>query len=85
LAKWAGMLSTDGRFVHWAVEADRELWDECFRVTEPIGAYGEVAAEFIRRKCGIHSRRELDHNKQAGLIFREEIMKPYHQWKEQQK
>ena len=38
--------------------------------------------EFIKNICGIDSKRELDHDDVAALLFHEEIRKPYAAWLE---
>jgi hypothetical protein len=35
------------------------------------------AAAFIRHVCGVKSRAEIDHNKEAEKLFHEKIRKPY--------
>ena len=37
----------------------------------------ELAAEFIRRECGIQSRAELDHNAAAAGVFHTHIREPF--------
>jgi hypothetical protein len=37
----------------------------------------ELAAEFIRRECGIQSRAELDHNPAAAGVFHTHIREPF--------
>lgn len=70
LAKWAGILCNDTEFWKWFAYDD-----------EPIGS-PEQAAEAIRFYCDIESRAALDHNTTAAHIFREQIMAPFHKWKE---
>lgn len=80
LAKWAGILCNDEQFHKWI---DATVEDSYQYVTN--GTIQDDAKNFIAVTCGITSRRELDHNKQAGLTFREEIMAPFHEWREEQK
>jgi hypothetical protein len=79
LAKWAGILCNDPVFWEWARLTHPETWSSAWdHATEKDGGW----AIFIRHFCGIRSRRELDHNAEAGRKFREEIMKPFHKWRE---
>jgi hypothetical protein len=70
LARWAGIICADIRFVMWVKESHGE---DLQNSTE--------AAIWLRDFCGVESRAELDHNKEAAQIFREEIMKPFDEWK----
>lgn len=44
-------------------------------------AGAEGAAEFVRERCGIKSRRELDHSREASRAFAE-LMAAYREWRE---
>jgi hypothetical protein len=37
----------------------------------------ELAAEFVRRECGVGSRAELDHNQAAAAAFHSGIREPF--------
>lgn len=74
LAKWAGILCSDPKFWAWANRAESEL-----AVTSDAGA-----RNYICSRCGVSSRRELDHNPKAARIFREQIMQPFDTWKKTQ-
>lgn len=37
----------------------------------------EDAAAFVRRTCGIQSRRELDHDPRAAKLFHDRVRRPY--------
>ena len=73
LAKWAGILCNDPLFWKWA---NLQYKDTFLYVDK-----NHIAASYIRLICGIDSRVELDHNKEAAQTFREEIMKPFDEWK----
>jgi hypothetical protein len=44
----------------------------------------DEAAAFIRAACGIESRRELQRDPGAEILFHRFIRKPYAAWREQQ-
>lgn len=71
LAKWAGILCNDPLFWEWM---DKEMGFIAKNETR--------AAEIIRAYCDITSRSELDHNKEAGNIFRDSFMQPFSVWKD---
>lgn len=76
LTKLAGMFSQQERFWRWARLTDPVSWDRSAAIAmteEPA----EVAAEFIRLKCGITSRAELDSNSAAAHLFHDRIRIPY--------
>lgn len=75
LAKWAGILCGDPKFWAWANRSESEL----MAVASDTGA-----RNYICSKCGVSSRRELDHNPKAARIFREQIMQPFDTWKKGQ-
>lgn len=41
----------------------------------------EMAAEYMRKRCRVDSRRELDHSAQAAALFRR-LMAEYRDWRE---
>lgn len=62
----AAIACRDPRFVAWAIEGDESgAADE---VSGPA-ALPEVAADHVRRQCGVSSRRELDANAEAGALW----------------
>lgn len=71
LAKLAGMFINNPDFQAWV-----------FRGTG-LEDYGvQDADEYIKKMCGIKSKRELDHNPRAAGIFHEQIRKPFSAWQE---
>lgn len=75
LAKWAGMLCRDREFELWLSNEYPREYVDCL----------QDCATWIREKCNVDSRAELDHNQEAGRIFREQVMAPFAEWKEAQK
>lgn len=76
LTKLAAMFCQSERFWQWARLTDPSAWSqaEALALTdEPI----KVAAEFIRHKCGVKSRAELDTNSAAAKLFHERVRIPY--------
>lgn len=70
LAQRAGRLCADETFRLWvAVQRGKE--GRCSQ---------EEAAEFIRSRCRIQSRRELDHDEGALERFRKWIERPFAIW-----
>lgn len=47
-----------------------------------VGA--ELAAQFIRDKCGVQSRKELATDAAAEQRFHQHVRRPYVAWREQQ-
>lgn len=43
-------------------------------------ANAEGAQRFILRKCGVDSRKRLDHNITAGRLFQRDIRTPFMAW-----
>lgn len=74
LAKWAAILCHDEKFWEW-------LSIETERLGYLITNNDEARMRLIEI-CGITSRSELDHSKEAANIFREQIMSPFNDWKE---
>jgi hypothetical protein len=75
LSKWAGILCNTQMFWQWLTLETLPLG---FEITN-----GSEARARLIEICGIESRKELDHDKEAGRIFREEIMAPFDEWKNQ--
>lgn len=76
LTKLAAMFCSQERFWQWARLKDEAGWAraEAIALTnEPI----KVAAEWVRRTCGVSSRSELDSNRAASTAFHEKIRIPY--------
>lgn len=73
LARLAGMLCADPDFQFWLEARHREELP-----AEIGGAEGaERAAVLVRSVCGVESRAELDHNREAAMNFHELIRKPW--------
>lgn len=51
------------------------------QIAKETWADGDMAARYIRWKCGIESRSELDRDHQAARIFHDEIRRPYADWR----
>lgn len=72
LARVAGQLCTSTRFQQWVIARAGAV---------PTGVTSqEHAADYIRKACGISSRRELDHDAGAAVRFHERIRKPFLEW-----
>lgn len=57
------------------------IWCADARFQEWIGADDEDdARQMIYNLCGIKSRAELDHDKQAEAVFHKEVRIPYSEW-----
>jgi succinate dehydrogenase/fumarate reductase flavoprotein subunit len=68
----AGQLCTSKRFQQWVIARAGAV---------PSGVTAqEHAADYIRKACGIASRRELDHHAGAAARFHERIRKPFLEW-----
>ncbi|CUI48371.1 Uncharacterised protein [Achromobacter xylosoxidans] len=72
LARVAGQLCTSKRFQEWVIA-------RAGAVPEGMNAQ-DHAAEYVRRACGISSRRELDHQAGAALRFHQRIRIPFLKW-----
>lgn len=74
LARWAGILCNDPMYWKWLSEQADHL---------KIVISNSVDARMRTIEiCGVMSRVELDHDRQAGITFREQIMAPFSAWKE---
>lgn len=71
LAKLAGRLCESETFRRWLIGKTGSLMS------------AEGAAIYMRKKCGIGSRSELDHNENAAAVFHDEFRRPYMLWQEQ--
>ncbi len=76
LSKWAGILCNDEKFWEW-LSFETEILG--YLITD-----NDEARMRLIEICGITSRAELDHDKEAARIFREEIMSPFNDWRESQ-
>lgn len=70
VAKIAGQLCADPDFLRFLQS----------RGSRAANAYD--AAEVVRRKCGVESRAELDHNAQAARTFHDIFRRPFIAWQE---
>jgi len=74
LARLAGQFCDDQHFLTW------------MRLTyDPLPRNKDDAAQIIRQVCGIASRAELDHDKNAEAIFHRQFRIPYNAWLQDQK
>lgn len=80
LSKLAGQWCDMPAFQEWMREKFLFLWGKCeIDLIERNGTAneGEVAAEVIRRHCGVTSRALLDHDRRAGEQFHAAIRFPF--------
>lgn len=79
LAQRAAMLCQEGRFYRY-LDA-RLRWETGMSIEAlPDGtASQQDAIEFLRARCGVASRAELDHRQEAGAMFRR-IVTDYQRW-----
>lgn len=70
LCKKAAILCNDRMFLRWI----GSIWKR----KEP--ATPKEAAEFIRNRCRIQSRVELDHDEAAAMRFHKAVLTPYAVW-----
>lgn len=68
LAKMAGILCSDRRFHIWAYQQDAPPDEPVFE-EDPIRLTEASAIGWLREKCGVASRAELDHNPEAAQKF----------------
>lgn len=78
LARLAGILCADADFQLWLEEHTNP---EDFPAAMGGEAGEERAAVLVRHLCGVKSRAELDHSREAAVRFHERIRKP---WAERQ-
>ena len=76
LARQAGMFCLNDRFQEFLFRRHEDDWKAA---AEDNVDTGDIAAIVLRWKCGIKSRAELDHNKEAAKKFAE-LMKEYNRW-----
>ncbi|MBI5270659.1 MAG: hypothetical protein HY856_13390 [Burkholderiales bacterium] len=77
LARLAAMWCNNEKFQAWTRRSFPFLWSQ---VTGELGEElpaSEVAAEVVRRHCGVESRAELDTNEVAGRQFNEAFRLPF--------
>lgn len=76
LTKLAAMFCGQEQFWQWVRLTDPTGWAraEALAMTQnPI----ELCAEWVRLKCGVESRSDLDKNPAAAKLFHEHVRKPY--------
>lgn len=76
LAKLAGLWCGNPAFQRWLKLTYPERWEDA-RSEYPIFADDSLAAEVVRRICGVESRAELDHNEEAAEAFHLHIRVPF--------
>jgi len=82
LSKLAGMWCADAQFIAFLnrfVDGDDS---QSVRYGKRAGDLDP--AEFVRKRCQVQSRRELDTNPIAAKLFHREIRLPYSEWLGQQ-
>jgi hypothetical protein len=87
-AALAAQWCNDPQFQAWlqSNEGTSQFWERAFEHSGPGPRNRtEVAAEVIRRVCGIPSRAALDSEPEAWAVFDAEIRKPFMYWKGLQK
>lgn len=82
LSQLAGLWSKDKTFIqylnrHAADSSDGEV------VRYGLGENDLDPADYIRQRCAIASRRELDTNEQAARVFSRDIRVPFMEWAKQ--
>lgn len=76
LTRLAALWCQTPQFVDWCRQTFPESWEAAESTFEGADD-GEVAAELIRRRCGISSRAELDRSKDAESVFIAEFVHPF--------
>jgi hypothetical protein len=76
LARQAGMFCLNDRFQEFLFSCHEDKWKSAEQSDIDTGA---IAAIVLRQLCGIKSRAEIDHNKEAAKKFGE-LMKQYNRW-----
>ena len=69
LARLAGIWSNEPEFLEW------------MRATRQPANTPDDAAEFMRARCGIESRAQLDHDSEARARFERYIRGPYSKYR----
>lgn len=72
ISKHAGMLCKDSDFHQWLYQIG--AWDE--PIADPHEAEA-AAAEWVRKECGVESRRLLDHEREAQLNYENKVAGPF--------
>jgi hypothetical protein len=76
LAKLAGQWCEAPEFQEWLKRSFPYTWAEVADEF-PVFAANSLAAEVVRRHCGVESRAHLDHDKRAADIFHSAIRVPF--------
>lgn len=76
VSKNAGMLCKDGYFHDWLYETG--VINETERADPK--ACEALATEWVRKTCGVESRRMLDHDRNAQLAYENRVLHPYNLW-----
>lgn len=77
LARLAGQWCQMPEFHEWCERSFRFSWNAIIEEIGEHAEHAEVAAELIRRHCGVKSRAELDHDKRAADQFHAAIRQPF--------
>ena len=81
IAKHAGRLCKDIAFQQYLVSKRDSYVPETF---ESSGVCSEdMAAEYVRRVCGVERRRLLDHSHEAAETYQREIVGKFTRWHEE--
>lgn len=81
LCKLAGMFCQQEQFWQWARLNNTNEWQRA-TILAKADTPQEVSAEWIRLRCGVKSRTELDTNPAAEKLFHERVRNPYAKWLE---
>lgn len=76
IAKHAGRLCKDSDFHEYMMGLDYD--------GEPPEVNEEAATTYVREICGVRSRRELDHDRDAQVRYENRVVRPFNHWLESQ-
>lgn len=76
LCKLAAIWCQDSEFQDWLLEQHPETVPD-MAMTDKT-AY---VAQMVREICGVRSRRDLDHDPEAGQLFHDLIRRPFMEWR----
>jgi len=80
LARLAGQWCQSPDFIAWLRgTTEQDEWMAARGDAESV-PYPEIVAELIRRRCGVTSRAELDHNDLAARKFHTLLRDPFMAW-----
>lgn len=81
LCKWAVMRCDEQEFQLWLAKTYPGTWKDMSTLHRDRGA-AVWAREVICHQCSIKSRRELDSNTQAQVLFHNNVRRPYAEYLE---